>query len=66
MAKTTKTIAATNRSRDSELRKMLEDRRRELAHEVQSKIRDARRDCTKEARGARRSRPGRPLRRGER
>jgi DnaK suppressor protein len=48
MAKTTKTMAATNGSRDSELRKMLEDRRRELAHEVHSKIRDARRDCTKE------------------
>ena len=27
---------------------MLEDRRRQLAHEVHGKIRDARRDCTKE------------------
>ena len=45
---TMKTIAATNGSRDHELGKMLEDRRRELVHEVEGKIRDARRDCTKE------------------
>ena len=48
MARTTKTIAATNGRRDHELRKMLEDRRRELVYEVQGKIRDGRRDYTKE------------------
>lgn len=48
MATTTKTMAATNGSRDHELRKMLEDRRRELMHEVQGRIRDARTDGTKE------------------
>ena len=48
MATTTKTIAATNGSRDHELRKMLEDRRRELMHEVHGRIRDARTDITKE------------------
>jgi RNA polymerase-binding transcription factor len=48
MATTTKTIAATNGRRDHELRKMLEDRRRELVYEVQGKIRDGRRDYNKE------------------
>jgi len=48
MATTTKTIAATNGRRDHELRKMLEDRRRELVNEVQGKIRDGRRDYNKE------------------
>jgi len=48
MAATTKTMAATNGRRDHELRKMLEDRRRQLVYEVQGKIRDGRRDYTKE------------------
>ena len=48
MATTTKTKAATKRSRNSELKKMLEDRRRDLAHDVRGKIRDARTDSTKE------------------
>ena len=48
MATTTKTIAATNGRRDYELKKMLEDRRRQLVYEVQGKIRDGRRDYTKE------------------
>ena len=48
MAATTKTMAATNGRRDHELRKMLEDRRRELVNEVQGKIRDGRRDYNKE------------------
>ena len=48
MATTTKNMAATNGSRDHELRKMLEDRRRELILEVQGRIRDARTDSTKE------------------
>ena len=48
MATMTKTMAATNGRRDHELRKMLEDRRRELVDEVQGKIRDGRRDYNKE------------------
>jgi DnaK suppressor protein len=48
MATMTKTVAATNGRRAYELTKMLEDRRRQLVHEVQGKIRDARRDYTKE------------------
>ena len=48
MATKTKTIAATNQRRDHELRKMLEDRRLELMHEVQGRIRDVRTDITKE------------------
>ena len=48
MATTTKTMAATNGSRDHELRMMLEGRRRELVFEVQGKIRDGRRDFTNE------------------
>jgi DnaK suppressor protein len=45
---TTKTRAATNRRRDHEFTKILEDRRRQLVYEVQGKIRDGRRDSTKE------------------
>jgi DnaK suppressor protein len=48
MATMTKTMVATNGRRDHELRKMLEDRRRQLVYEVQGKIRDGRRDYTKE------------------
>ena len=48
MATTTKTRAATNGSRDHELRTMLEGRRRELVLEVQGKIRDGRRDFANE------------------
>jgi hypothetical protein len=48
MATKTKTKAATNRRRDRELKKMLQDRRRELPFEVQGRIRDARTDTTKE------------------
>ena len=44
----TKTKAAANGSRGNELKKILEDRRRELMHEVHGKIRDARADGTKE------------------
>ena len=39
---TTKTKAAAKSSRYTELKKMLEDRRRELMNEVQGKIRDVR------------------------
>ena len=48
MATKTKTIATTNGRRDHDLRKMLEDRRRELMYEVQGRIRDARADIAKE------------------
>ena len=48
MATQTKTIATTNGRRDHDLRKMLEDRRRELMYEVQGRIRDARTDIIKE------------------
>jgi DnaK suppressor protein len=48
MATTTKTIAATNGSRDHELRTMLEGRRRELVFDIQDKIRDGRRDFANE------------------
>jgi DnaK suppressor protein len=41
-------MAATKGRRDHELAKMLEDRRRQLVYEVQGKIRDGRRDYTKE------------------
>jgi len=44
----TKTKAAANGSRGNELKKILEDRRRQLMHEVHGKIRDARADGTKE------------------
>jgi hypothetical protein len=37
MATTTKTMAATNGSRNHELRRMLEDRRQELMREIQRK-----------------------------
>ena len=42
------TPTATESNRTNELTKMLEARRRELMHEVQNKIRDARNDGTKE------------------
>ncbi len=45
---TTKTKSAAKRSRYDEPKKMLEDRRRELLHEVQGKMRDVRTDNTKE------------------
>jgi RNA polymerase-binding transcription factor DksA len=49
MATTTrKKVAAKTTSRHDELRKMLEDRRRELLHSVHDKIRDARADGNKE------------------
>ena len=48
MATKTKPVAGTNGRRDHELRKMLEDRRRVLMHEVQGRIRDARTESTKE------------------
>jgi len=48
MATTSKTMAATNSKRNHELTKMLEDRRRQLVYEVQGKIRNGRRDYTKE------------------
>jgi DnaK suppressor protein len=48
MATTTKTKNAAKSSRYNELKKMLEDRRRELMNEVQGKIRDARADGGKE------------------
>jgi DnaK suppressor protein len=48
MATTTKTRAAMNGRRNHELRRTLEDRRRELMCDVQSRIRDGRRDDTNE------------------
>jgi DnaK suppressor protein len=48
MMATTTTKAAQKESRDIELTKMLEGRRRTLLDEVQGKIRDGRRDSTKE------------------
>jgi DnaK suppressor protein len=48
MATTTKTRNAAKGSRYDELKKMLEDRRRELMNEVQGKIRDARAEGGKE------------------
>lgn len=45
---TTKGKRTAKRSRYDESRKMLEDRRRELLHEVQGKMRDARTDGTRE------------------
>ena len=45
---TTKTKATAKSSRYNELKRMLEDRRRELVNEVQGKIRDARSEGTKE------------------
>ena len=46
--KATKAAAAKMTSRDNELRKMLEDRRRELMTEVQGRIRDVRSDNGRE------------------
>jgi DnaK suppressor protein len=51
VATTTKTKAATKGRRDRTLKKILEDRRRQLVYEVQGKIRDGRRECTKERGG---------------
>jgi hypothetical protein len=48
MATTTKTRNTAKSSRYNELKKMLEDRRRELLNEVQGKIRDARAEGGKE------------------
>jgi len=48
MATTTKRKAAAKASRHDELKKMLEDRRRELLNAVHDKIRDARADGNKE------------------
>jgi len=48
MATTTKINSATKGSRYTELKKMLEERRRELMSEVQGKIRDARAEGGKE------------------
>ena len=44
----TKTKATAKGSRGNELKKILEDRRRELMYEVHGKIRDTRADGTKE------------------
>jgi DnaK suppressor protein len=48
MATMTKNDAAANACRRNEFRKVLEDRRRELVHDVQGKMRDARTDGIKE------------------
>jgi DnaK suppressor protein len=48
---TTKTKAATKGRRDRKPKKILEDRRRQLVYEVQGKIRDGRREYTKERGG---------------
>ncbi len=48
MATITKTVTATNVSRDHELRKMLEHRRRDLMHDVYGRIRAARTETAKE------------------
>lgn len=48
MATTTKMTTAVKSSRYTELKNMLEDRRRELMNAVQGKIRDARSEGTKE------------------
>ena len=48
MATTTKTKGTAKSSRYNELKKMLEDRRRELMSEVQGKIRESRADGNKE------------------
>jgi len=48
MATTTKTKVAAKTSRYTELKKMLEHRRRELTNQVQGKIRDARSDSSKD------------------
>jgi DnaK suppressor protein len=51
VATTTKTKAATKGRRDRKLKKILEDRRRQLVYEVQGRIRDGRREYTKERGG---------------
>ena len=48
MARTTKTRTVAKGSRYNELKRMLEDRRRELVTAVQGKMRDARSEGTKE------------------
>jgi DnaK suppressor protein len=48
MATTTKTKAAARTSRYNELKRMLEDRRRELLSSVQEKMRDVRADGNKD------------------
>jgi DnaK suppressor protein len=48
MATTTKTKAAAKTSRYNELKRMLEDRRRELMSSVQEKMRDVRADGNKD------------------
>ena len=48
MVTTTKTNVVAKRRRYNKLKTMLEDRRRQLVHEVQVKIRDARTDSTVE------------------
>jgi DnaK suppressor protein len=48
MARTTKTMTATKGRRHRKLASMLEDRRRQLVYEVQGKIRDGRRDHTRD------------------
>ena len=48
MVTTTNTNEVVSRGRDNELKTMLEDRRRQLVHEVQAKIRNARTDSTLE------------------
>ena len=48
MVTTTTTNVVVRRGRYNELKTMLEDRRRQLLHEVQAKIRDARTDSTLE------------------
>jgi DnaK suppressor protein len=45
---TTQTKSVPRRSRYAELKTMLEERRRQLAHEVQAKMRDARADAALE------------------
>jgi DnaK suppressor protein len=51
MATTTKVKAAAKTTRYTELRTMLENRRRELMNEVQGKMRDVRADGNKEREG---------------
>ena len=48
MATTTKSKSVTRRSRYAELKTMLEARRRQLVHEVQAKMRDARTEAALE------------------
>jgi DnaK suppressor protein len=48
MATRPKAMAGKNASRKKELRRILEDRRRDMAHEVQGRIRDVRGDCNRE------------------